>query len=88
MWHTFMVDGDSDGSCPSSGLQRWLTPSPTRPCIGAVWSSGHRGLLAHWLARRGIESPIARRRSVEHRLTHVADLEGAPFRAKALPSVS
>jgi hypothetical protein len=54
-----------------------------------------RGLLAHRLANRGVDAPIACRRSVGRGLTLVAppsrlaaSLEGAPFLAEAVPFVS
>jgi hypothetical protein len=62
--------------------------------VDAVQSCGHRRLLAHRLARRGVEAPITWRRSTGQGLMLVAppsklaaDLEGAPFLAEALLSV-
>jgi hypothetical protein len=65
-----------------------------RSCIGAVRSSGCRGLHAHRLAHHGVEVAIAWCQSAKRGLAIVAPPgrlaaghEGAPFLAEALSSI-
>jgi hypothetical protein len=64
-----------------------------RSCVGAVYSSGRRGLLARQQAHCGVELPTTQRRSIEHEPVLVAppgklavDWEGIPFLAGVPPS--
>jgi hypothetical protein len=67
----------------------------TSRSVSVAQSVGHRGLLAHWQARPGVELPTARRRSVMHGLALVVplgklvvDWRGTPFLAGVLRSAS